>query len=204
VELGEDSSIDPSVEFVPFENKPVVIGKRVKIASGTKIYGGTSIGNDSAIGHNSIIRFNTRIGVHSVISHLCDLEGNILIGDHSFIHAQTGIGQKTTIGNYVFIGPHCVLTNDPKIMFFRKGYSQAGGSHFEFLQGPTLSDGCKIGAGVVLLPKIEVGKHALVGAGSVVTKNVQDYTIVFGNPATVRGKVNSEEDLIVQCTRNHQ
>jgi acetyltransferase-like isoleucine patch superfamily enzyme len=203
VDIGEGAEIDPTVRFVPYQNSKVVIGKRVKIAAGSIIYGGTSIGNDSGIGHNSIIRFNTSIGVHSVVSHLCDLEGNISIGDHSFIHSHNGIGQKTVIGNYVFVGPQCTFANDPKIIYFRKGYTQAGGKHFDLLQGPILGDGCRIGARSILFPKIRIGTHAIVGAGSVVTKNVDSYTVVFGNPATLRGMVDSEESKIIECIRNH-
>jgi acetyltransferase-like isoleucine patch superfamily enzyme len=203
VEIGEDATIDPSVQFIPYENEKVIIGKRVKIDSGTKIYGGTTIGNDSGIGHNNVIRFKTTIGVHSVISHFCDLEGNITIGNHTFVHTHNGIGQKTIIGSYVFVGPFCVFMNDPKIIFYRAGYSQPGGDHFKMLQGPTLNDGCRIGAGSILFPKINVGKHALIGAGSIVTKSVPDFTIAFGNPAIVRGSVDPNEDRIVECANGH-
>lgn len=202
VEVGENARIDPSVHFIPYDNKKITIGKRVRIDSGTVIYGGTTIGNDSGIGHNTVIRFNTNIGVHSVVAQLCVLEGNIVIGNHTLIHSNNHIAQKTTIGNYVFMAPQCVTTNDPKIIYYRKGYSQSG-AHWNLLRGPTIDDGCRIAVDCIFFPMINVGKHALVGAGSIVTKNVPDYTIVFGSPATIRGSVDPDQDQIIECTKDH-
>jgi acetyltransferase-like isoleucine patch superfamily enzyme len=202
VEVGENAKIDPSVQFMPYDNRKITIGKRVRIDSGTVIYGGTKIGNDSGIGHNNVIRFNTNIGAHSVVSHLCDLEGNIVIGSHTFVHAGNLVGQKTTIGDYVFVGPQCVFANDRKIIYYRKEYSQSG-DHWKLLKGPTISDGCRIAASCVFFPMINVGKHVVVGAGSVVTKSIPDYAIVFGSPATTKGSVEPDEDVIVECTRDH-
>ncbi len=202
VEVGTGARIHPSVTFVPFEDKKSVIGKRVKIDSGSVIYGGVEIGNDSIIGHNSVVRWNVRIGTHSIVANLCMLEGNTTIGDHTLITSNCHIGQKTKIGNYVFMAPLCGVINDPKMYYYRKEYSQTG-EHWKLLGGATIEDGARIATGVVLLPMIHVGKHAVIGVGAVVTKDVPDYAVVFGVPAQVRDHVSEETDLIVPCTRNH-
>jgi acetyltransferase-like isoleucine patch superfamily enzyme len=202
VEIGEDAKIHPSVQFMPYNDKKIIIGKRVKIDSGTVIYGGTSIGNDSGIGHNTVIRFNTTIGVHSVVAQLCDLEGNLVIGNHTLIHSNNHICQKTSIGDYVFMAPQCVTTNDPKMRYYREGYSLSG-AHWALLNGPKIGDCCRIAVGCIFLPMINVGKHAVIGAGSVVTKDVPDYTIVFGDPAVKKGTVDPDQDKVIECTMDH-
>jgi acetyltransferase-like isoleucine patch superfamily enzyme len=202
VTVGAQARIHHSVVFVPFGGKKLIIGKRVKIDSGSVIYGGVEIGNDSIVGHNTVIRQNTSVGVHSVIANLCMLEGNTSIGEHTLIHSNNHLGQKTKIGNYVFMAPLCVTTNDPKMYYYRKEYSQSG-EHWKLLEGPSIEDGVRIAVGVIFFPKIHVGKQAVIGAGTVVTKDVPDYAVVFGVPGAVRDYVKKEDDIIVRCTRNH-
>lgn len=188
--------------FVPYEGKEITIGKRVKIDSGTVIYGGVEIGNDSFVGHNTVIRFNTKIGVHSAVANLCMLEGNIRIGDHTLVHANNHIGQKTTIGSYVFIAPLCVTTNDPKMCYYREGYSQTG-EHWKLLQGPVIEDGARIAVGVIIFPGVTIGKQAVLGAGAIVTKSIPEYAIVYGVPAEIKGYVDPKKDIILECKRDH-
>jgi acetyltransferase-like isoleucine patch superfamily enzyme len=202
VEVKEGAKIDKDVRFIPHKGKRTVVGKRTRVDSGAVIYGGVEIGNDSIIGHNTVIRFNTKIGNHSVIGNLTMLEGNITIGHHTLIHSNNHVGQKTTIGNYVFMAPLSVTTNDPKMYYYRKEYSQSG-EHWKLLGGPTIKDGARIGVGCIFFPMIVVGTHAVIGAGSIVTKDVPDYAIVFGSPAVQRGTVDPEQDKIVECKRDH-
>lgn len=203
VKISEGAKIHPSTQFIPFENKEIVIGKRAKIDSGVVIYGGTVIGNDSIIGHHTILRFNTKIGIHSVVGNLCMLEGNLTIGNHSLVTSNNHVCQKTTIGDYVFIGPICAMTNDPNMGHYRKAYQPEYGDKWEHMGGPTFGDGCRIAAGVTFLPMVKIGRQAVVGAGSIVTKDVKDFSIAYGCPATERGKVDPDEDLIAKCTRDH-
>jgi acetyltransferase-like isoleucine patch superfamily enzyme len=203
VEVCQDAQIDSTVNFVSWNSKKTIIGKRAKIDSGSIIYGGVNIGNDVIVGHNSVIRFGTVIGVHSVIGNLTMLEGNTTIGEHTLVHSNNHIGQKTTIGNYVFIAPLCVTTNDPKMYYYRKEYSKKGGDHWQLLGGATIKNGARIAAGVIMFPKIVIGTQAVLGAGAVVTKDVPDYAIVYGNPASIKGYIDPKKDQIVPCKNNH-
>ena len=95
------------------------------------------------------------------------------------------------IGSGVFIGPGVIITNDK--------YPKAVNSDLT-LKSPedwiqsrvTVNDGASIGAGAILVAPVTIGKWAMVGAGSVVTKNVPDNCLVVGNPARIVGFVNEE------------
>jgi len=200
VAIGEGAEIHPSVVFVPHRNERAIIGKRVKIDSGAVIYGGVAIANDSIIGHNTVVRFGTKIGLHSTVANLCMLEGNTTIGHHTLVHSNNHLGQKTTIGNYVFMAPLCVTTNDPDLLYYRKGYSKAG-DHWKLLNGPTIRDGARIAVGAIIFPNVTVGKQSVVGAGAVVTKDVPDLVVVYGAPAKVIRVV--EGDEIILCEKDH-
>jgi len=203
VRVGEGAQIHPSILFVPFEDKKTIIGKRTRIDGGSTIYGGVRIGNDCIVGHNTAIRFNVNVGHHTTIGNLCMLEGNTTIGHHTLITSNCHICQKTTMGNYVFFAAFSVTTNDPKMYYYRKEYSKETGKHWKLLQGPTIKDGARIAVGVIIFPGITIGEHAVVGAGAIVTKNVPDYAIVYGAPSKIRGYVNPNSDIIVECKSDH-
>jgi acetyltransferase-like isoleucine patch superfamily enzyme len=202
VKVGEGAQVHSSVVFVPWKNERAIIGKRVKIDSGAVVHGGVEIGNDSVVGHNTIIRFNTKIGVHSTIANLCMLEGNMTIGHHTLIHSNNHLGQKTTIGNYVFMAPLCVTTNDPKLLYYRKEYSQTG-DHWKLLNGPVIKDGARIAVGVIVFPGVTIGKQSVLGAGALVTRDVPDYAVAYGVPARIRDHVDPNKDIIVECKKDH-
>ena len=202
VVVGEGAQIHPSVVFVPYKNEAAIIGKRTRIESGAVVYGGVEIGNDSIIGHNTIVRFNTKIGVHSIVANLCMLEGNTRIGHHTLIHSNNHLGQKTTVGNYVFMAPLCVTTNDPEMYYYRPEYSQSG-EHWKLLKGPVIADGARIAVGVIVFPGVTIGKQSVLGAGAVVTKSVPDYAVAHGVPARIKGYVDPEKDKIVECKKDH-
>jgi UDP-2-acetamido-3-amino-2,3-dideoxy-glucuronate N-acetyltransferase len=102
------------------------------------------------------------------------------------IQTNAYVTAGSVVEDDVFIAPGVVLTNDP-----RAGRRLSG----EALVGATLRRGCRIGAGAILLPGIEIGEQALVGAGSVVTRDVPARAVVMGVPARVTREVPAEELL---------
>ena len=100
------------------------------------------------------------------------------------------------------MAPMCVATNDPKMLYYRGGYSRSG-DHWKLLGGPSIGDGVRIAVGVILFPNIHIGKHSVIGAGALVTKDVPDNSIVFGVPAERRGQVREDEDKIIECKADH-
>ncbi len=156
---------------------PPILGVGARLRSGTVIYRGAVIGKGLETGHNVVIREecvlgdDVRIWSNSVVDYDCR------IGSRVRIHCNVYVAQRTTIEDDVTVGPGVTFANDP----------HPGCLHGSpCLVGPTLRRGCHIGAGAVLLPGVVVGEEALVGAGSVVTRDVPPRTIVAGSPAKVR------------------
>lgn len=165
-----------------------VIQSEAIIREGAIIYTGCQIGHETMIGHHTVIREATIIGDHCRIGHHTVLEGAIQIGDHTTIHSQCHICAYSKIGSYVFMAPFIVTTNDPAMSHRRKNI-------FKKYRGVTILDGARIGAGCTILPGITIGTEAVVGAGSIVTKDVPDYKIVYGSPARVQGIIPDNELL---------
>jgi acetyltransferase-like isoleucine patch superfamily enzyme len=103
------------------------------------------------------------------------------------IQAEAYITAYSTLEEHVFIAPCVVTTND--------NFMGRTERRHELIKGPTIRRGARIGGGAVLLPGIEIGEEALVGAGAVVTKDVERRMVVVGNPARVMRQVNDDELL---------
>jgi acetyltransferase-like isoleucine patch superfamily enzyme len=152
-----------------YENPPLIIGESALIRSHCILYAGSEMGSNFETGHRVTIREKTTIGHHCRIGTLSDLQGHITIGNYCWLHSNVHIGQQSKIGNYVFIYPYVVFTNDPH-------------PPSNICVGPVVGDFSQVAVFSVLLPGITVGRHVLIGAGSIVSKNVPDYQLFLGNP----------------------
>ncbi|MFC1517407.1 DapH/DapD/GlmU-related protein [Candidatus Margulisiibacteriota bacterium] len=154
-----------------FADKTAVIDKDVKIGQGTKIWHfshiikGTQIGENCRIGQNVVIGPNVKIG------NSCKIQNNISI--------YGGV----ELEDYVFCGPSIVFTN---ILDPRCKYPQATPDKYK---KTLVKEGASIGANATIVCGITIGKNAFIGAGSVVTKDVKDYRLVYGVPAREMGWV---------------
>lgn len=148
------------------------IGSNALLRSGTIIYKESTIGDHFQTGHRVTIREKSNIGSHCSIGTLSDIQGNCQIGDYVRMHSNVHIGQLSVIDNYVWIFPYVILTNDPTPPSEDDGF-----------EGVHIHKFALVSTGSVLLPGVEIGRDALVGASANVTKGVDDYTLVVGNPA---------------------
>lgn len=149
------------------------------IGRGTRIYAFAHIMPDARIGDDC------NIGDHVFI------EGGAVVGCGVTIKNGVMIWRGVIIGDYAFIGPNAIFTNDRRPRSARMPEIRAlNRSESDWLVTTKVEEGASIGANATIVAGVTIGRYALVGAGSVVTRNVSPYTWVAGNPARPRGYVN--------------
>jgi acetyltransferase-like isoleucine patch superfamily enzyme len=186
IKLGKDCKIDETavIGYMPsrkLKDLTLIIGDRAVIRSGTVIYLGSKIGDDFETGHNVIVREENVIGNNVKIWSNTIIDYRCKIGNNVKIHSQCYIAQLTIIEDNVFIAPGVMVANEkyPTGIFSE-----------ERIKGPTIKRGAKIGINSTILPGVTIGEGAIIGAGSVVTKDVSPYVVVYGVPARIYKKVN--------------
>lgn len=167
----------PSILRTPRFNKSIVVGNNCHIGPHAIIYYDVEIGDNTLIGDGASIREQCRIGKGCLISRYVTINYSTIIGDGTDIMDNTHITGKSTIGKHVFIAVLVSTANDSAVG--KAGYNE---NHIE---GPSIEDNASIGIGATLLPGIHIGKNSLVGAGSVVTKDVPPGAVVMGIPAKI-------------------
>lgn len=167
------------------ELPPAVIGDNVRIGANAVIYRGCRLGNDVFVGDLATIRENVTVGDGTIVGRGVTIENKCTIGKRCKIETEAYICALTTIGDFCFIAPCACFTNDNFLGRTRE--------RFKHHKGPTLQRGARIGANATLLPGVTIGEDALVGAGSVVTRDVPARKIVIGNPAHVLRDVAADQ-----------
>jgi acetyltransferase-like isoleucine patch superfamily enzyme len=153
-----------------------VIGDNAIIRSHTVIYAGNKIGNNFQTGNKANIRELNEIGDDVSIGTLSVIEHHVKIGNSVRIHSQAFIPEYCVLEDGCWIGPNVVLTNAK--------YPNSPNAKAE-LAGVHIMKNAKIGANVTVLPRVTIEENALVGAGSVVTKNIYKDSVAVGNPAKI-------------------
>jgi len=145
---------------------------------------GAQLGEGTRIWHFAHVRKGAKIGKNGNIGKDVYIDTNVVIGDNCKIQNFASLYHGLTVGNDVFIGPHVCFTNDI--------YPRAKIWSDDKIAKTVVKDGASIGANSTIVAGITIGKYAMIGAGSVVTKDVPDYALVVGNPARVVGRVDEK------------
>lgn len=151
----------------PFFAHPQCILETSDVGAGTRIW---------AFAH---VMKGVHLGANCNVGEHCYIESGVVIGDNVVVKNGVAIWEGVIIEDRAFLGPNCVFTNDlfPRSKVFNEPVRTY------------VREGASIGANATILCGIEIGRYALIGAGSVVTKSVPDFSLVTGNPARVRGYV---------------
>lgn len=159
-------------------HESVYIDSDVRIGKGTKIWHFSHIQTGASIGDNCVLGQNVNVG------------NNVLIGDHCKIQNNVSIYEGVVLEDYVFCGPSMVFTN---VLNPRCKYPQRGSVHYAETR---VGEGASFGANCTIVCGNNIGRHAFVGAGAVVTRNVPDFALVVGNPARIVGWVSEAGELL--------
>ena len=144
---------------------------------------GAVIGGGTKIWHFSHIQSGARIGENCSIGQNVNIAGNVRIGNHVKIQNNVSIYEGVELEDYVFCGPSMVFTN---VMNPRSEFPQRGS---EFYRKTLVKRSASIGANATIVCGHTIGRSSFIGAGSVVTRDVPDYALVYGNPAVLQGWV---------------
>ncbi|HET8863407.1 MAG TPA: DapH/DapD/GlmU-related protein [Solirubrobacterales bacterium] len=170
----------------------LLIGDGVRVGAGAQLGGhvvlhaGVEIGEAARIGDHAQIRERAEIGEGATIGSFVSVDPGVRVGRRASVQTRCYLARGSTIEDDVFLGPGVTFANDNTM-----GRHPAG----EELEGPTLRRACRIGAGAVICPGIEIGEEAFVAAGAVVAADVPAGAVVMGVPARVVREVPDEDRL---------
>jgi len=185
--VGKQPSLSPRSTTKREPLEPTVIGDGTIVSTGAIVFAGTNVGARVILGDQSCVRERVMVGDDVVIGRGSLVENDTTIGAMTKIQADAYITAYSTLEEHVFIAPCVVTTNDNFMGRTEKRHA--------LVKGPTIRRGARVGGGAILCPGIVIGEEAFVGAGAVVTKDVEPRMLVVGSPARVLRPVPDEELL---------
>ncbi len=160
------------------------LGPDVTVCCGAVVYAGATIGAGSIIGDQAQVREGSKVGERSVVGRASCVDFNASVGDRVSIQTGVYVTSWAVVEDDVFLGPGVLMTNDDTMGRHPRG---------ERLDAPVVRRAARVGGAVVLVPGVEIGEEAFVGAGAVVTRNVAPREVVLGLPARLVRQVDETE-----------
>ena len=171
---------------IPGQNEPTVVGPRCIVGSGAVLYHDVTLHENAKVWHNAVIRAHVTIGAGASIGSLSCIEIHTTIGRGTSVHGLCQIGDYSSVGDFVFIGPGFLSVSDIALDYKRPHLHQP-------YSGVTIKDKARIGGRVFAYPGSIIGEETVVGANSVVKGELLDRVIYMGDPIRPVRKVKPEE-----------
>jgi len=146
----------------------------------TALVATTQIGDGTRIWAFCNVLAGASIGRDCNICDRCFIENDVAIGDRVTVKCGVSLYDGLRLEDDVFVGPDVSFANDPR---------PRSGVHLTSYPSTTVRTGASLGSGAVILPGVTIGRYAMVGAASLVTRDVPDFALVYGNPARPKGFV---------------
>jgi len=168
-----------------------------------------SVGDGTRIWQSCQVREGAVIGSDCNLGRGVYIDAHVRVGDNCKIQNYVSIYEGVTLEDGVFCGPHCVFTNDKRPRAVNPDGTPKSAD--DWIITPTLvREGAAIGANATVVCGITIGRWAMIGSGAVVTRDVPDYGLVWGNPARLRGYIcpcgerlvheaRGEDSVIARC-----
>jgi acetyltransferase-like isoleucine patch superfamily enzyme len=185
--VGKQPTLSPRSTAKREELPPLELGAGMVVSTGAVVFAGTTIGERVIVGDQACVRERCTIGDDVVIGRGSLVENDTSIGALTKIQAHAYITAYSLLEDNVFIAPCVITTND--------NYMGRTETRHELVKGPTIRRGARVGGGAVLLPGIEIGEEAFIGAGAVVLRDVPPRALMVGSPARQIREVPDEELL---------
>jgi acetyltransferase-like isoleucine patch superfamily enzyme len=185
--VGKQPTLSPRSTAKKEPLPPLELGAGTIVSTGAVVFAGTKVGERVIVGDQSCVRERCEIGDDVVIGRGSLVENDTTVGELTKIQAHAYITAYSTLEDNVFIAP-CVATTNDNFM----GRTE---KRHELVKGPTIRRGARVGGAAILLPGIEIGEEAFVGAGAVVLADVEPGMVVVGNPARPIRQVPEDELL---------
>ena len=164
--------------------------KNVFIHSSSYVDNNVKIGDNTKIWHFSHVQSGAKIGKNCSIGQNVNIGSKVIIGNSVKIQNNVSVYEGVELEDYVFCGPSIVFTN---VRIPRSEFPQRGN---KFYEKTLVKKSASIGANATIVCGVTIGEYSLIGSGSVVTKDVPPYTLVFGNPACIIYKIDKKGNKI--------
>ena len=185
--VGKQPTLSPRSTAKREPLPPLELGAGTIVSTGAVVFAGTRLGERVIVGDQACVRERCKLADDVVVGRGSLVENDTSVGARTKIQANAYVTAYSKLEEDVFIAP-CVTTTNDNFM----GRTER---RHELRKGPTIRRGARIGGAAVLLPGIEIGEEAFVGAGAIVIRDVAPRAVVVGSPARQIREVPDEELL---------